>query len=373
MAGYLATMDSVSSLRACLDAGIYSPQMTPGWSSATVPTLGDFETMRPGDSLYFFSKRRIYGIARLVDAGGGRCAFENFPRSTRQKAVNLGLARSASISPCPIEGRVGRWAVCFRPSPAFLPNSVDMDDLLESDPHAFRSLRTFWKRSFVQLDDDEDQAFRAALLRSNRGEFDPDAIDHEEPAPPRVLAADAPDIQGLLRDLRRDDGSLGSEAALEAALIHQLRTGDPETIATFGEWDYVSHQVPASPFKPVDYMDRMDLFGYRWIRGYKPIVEKYLVAELKKGDLRKEDVLQAMKYVEWVRREYASGDYSLVSAFLVAHRVDEELVDQSRQLFERDYVTGREPPEGHSWRDLTFVEYGVDEDGHVAFQVALAR
>lgn len=26
----------------------------------------------------------------------------------------------------------------------------------------------------------------------------------------------------------------------------------------FGTWDYVSHQVAASPFKPIDYMDKND-------------------------------------------------------------------------------------------------------------------
>jgi hypothetical protein len=153
-----------------------------------------------------------------------------------------------------------------------------MDDLLESKPRVFRSLRTFWKRSFVQLDDEEDQAFRASLLRANRRQLDviPPVVGNDAPLELANNAA-LPDISGLLCDSRREDGSLDSEAVLETGLIHQLRTGEPNTRGVFGKWDYVSHQVAASPFKPVDYMDRMDVFGYRWIEGFKPIIDKYLI------------------------------------------------------------------------------------------------
>jgi hypothetical protein len=44
---------------------------------------------------------------------------------------------------------------------------IDMDDLLSSDPGAFRSLRVFEQRSFIKLDDEEDRAFRTTLLRRN--------------------------------------------------------------------------------------------------------------------------------------------------------------------------------------------------------------
>ena len=48
--------------------------------------------------------------------------------------------------------------------------------------------------------------------------------------------------------------------AIEAGLIHQLSIKDPQTCEIFGTWDYLSHQFIASPFKPIDYMDKMDLF-----------------------------------------------------------------------------------------------------------------
>ena len=70
------------------------------------------------------------------------------------------------------------------------------------------------------------------------------------------------------------------------------------------------------------FADVMDVFGYRYINGFEPIVEKYLVAELKKGKVTGDDLQQVMKYVDWVRSEYANGDYCLVSAFLVGHEFD---------------------------------------------------
>ena len=57
-------------------------------------------------------------------------------------------------------------------------------------------------------------------------------------------------------------GDIKHEMAIEAAILHKL-SNDSETL--FGKWDYISHQVPASPFKPVDYMDRIDIFAYKFI------------------------------------------------------------------------------------------------------------
>lgn len=55
----------------------------------------------------------------------------------------------------------------FQTKPTFFTDGIDMDDLLSSNPDAFNSLRTFWKQSFIQLDDMENQAFKAAIIRMN--------------------------------------------------------------------------------------------------------------------------------------------------------------------------------------------------------------
>ena len=156
---------------------------------------------------------------------------------------------------------------------------------------------------------------------------------------------------------------------LEDGLLYQLSHHDSETESVFGAWDYLSHQVNASPSKPVDYMDKIDVFGYRYIKGYKPIIEKYLVVELKKGTATGDDITQVMKYVDWVRDEYAHGDYSTITAFLVAHEFDRDSVMKMFETAERHYVVGRRPAEAKTWQELSFVTYKVEADGHLRFEL----
>ncbi|MGG3736826.1 hypothetical protein [Aeribacillus pallidus] len=91
--------------------------------------------------------------------------------------------------------------------------------------------------------------------------------------------------------------NLKHEMALEAGLLFQIANKEEETLKVFGDWDYLSHQVIAAPFK-IDYMDKMDIFGYRFIPGFQPTISRYLVVELKKDSATKNDVDQTLKYVE---------------------------------------------------------------------------
>ena len=53
--------------------------------------------------------------------------------------------------------------------------------------------------------------------------------------------------------------------ALEAGILFQLTNKYEDTVNIFGSWDYLSHQVVASPFKPIDYMDKwifLDIHSY---------------------------------------------------------------------------------------------------------------
>jgi RecB family endonuclease NucS len=96
--------------------------------------------------------------------------------------------------------------------------------------------------------------------------------------------------------------------AIEAALMEILSN---EKDSIFGSWDYISHQVVASPFKPIDYMDKMDMFGFRYIKGFETI-SKYLTIEIKKDAAKKDVIDQVMKYVDWINEEYAYGDYGMI-------------------------------------------------------------
>jgi hypothetical protein len=242
-----------------------------------------------------------------------------------------------------------------------------MDDVLASRPQAFRMLRAFWKLSFLKFDDEEDQAFRDVLLKHNQ-----DALLEPEPGE-SVFQTDFKKYhQKLVRQLSHAnyqlqarpfieqcaEGSiLHHEMVLELGLLAQLSARDPETVQVFGHWDYLSHQVVASPFKPVDYMDKMDLFGYACIPGFAPTRARYLVAELKKDTAHLEHLEQLMKYVDWVKAEYAYGDYAMIHAYLVAHDFDDHVLEQRDVIGTRKFTHGMRPAMSSDWRNLKLVRY----------------
>jgi len=153
--------------------------------------------------------------------------------------------------------------------------------------------------------------------------------------------------------------------AIEAALLFQLSQGDRDTVASMGRWDYLSHQVIASPFKPIDYMDRMDMFGYAWIPGHKPAISKYLVAEVKKHTASRDDVGQTMKYVDWVKDEYAHGDYSMIRAYLVAHEIPPSVEKYAMEVGRRAFTVQRRPPHTTEWTSLKLLEYRATMDNFI--------
>ncbi|MEG3071470.1 MAG: hypothetical protein RQM92_12145 [Candidatus Syntrophopropionicum ammoniitolerans] len=150
-------------------------------------------------------------------------------------------------------------------------------------------LRAFWKLSFIKIDDDENQALIDAIVRRNKHLLDHpgdevyqsnyQAVHNNltERLAPQYLLHSRDILAGCARD-----NYIAHEMAIEAGLLEQLAAGERETVQLLGEWDYLSHQVVASPFKPIDYMDKMDVFGYSYVQGFNRTKSKYLVAELKK-------------------------------------------------------------------------------------------
>lgn len=367
MAGYLLALEKESDVRLCVERGVYSTLMNPNWTGPTSATLGDYVTMRPGDNIYFFSHRRIYGIGEIEDLGGGKAVAENFPVATSGFTTTVSVAMASSQLPnLNSDAKVARWLVEFKPAPAFFKDGVDMDDMLSSNPQAFRSLRVFWSRSFIKLDDDENMAFKTAILRANLDAFPLSCVKWQPSM--HVTRAVTPKVPQLLSNKRKKNGSLSNEMLLEVGLLYQLTIGDPQTISVFGSWDYLSHQVHASPAKPVNYMDKMDIFGYRWIPGFRPIVGRYLMAELKKDRADGDDIPQCMKYVDWVSNEYTHQDYSLVEAFLVAFDFERSSFYWHREEVRRNFVIGQHHPVARQWKQLTLVSYSVESNGHIHFE-----
>lgn len=156
-----AVPDAVTSL---ISKGFYATLFSEKWNSSIPSTLGDYLTMKAGDNVYFMCKRIIYGIGEIVQMfpGDAIASFELQDGATTTKYhPDSCLTTTAKAQGNETKTKVMRWGIIFKASPYFFKTGVDMDDMLASNPSAFRSLRTFWKKSFIQFDEVENSAFRA--------------------------------------------------------------------------------------------------------------------------------------------------------------------------------------------------------------------
>lgn len=71
-----------------------------------------------------------------------------------------------------------------------------------------------------------------------------------------------------------------------------------------------------------------------------PTISNYLVVEIKKGVIETQDILQLMKYVDWVKNEYAYGDYSMIKAFMIGFEYSRDAISNFNQIIERKYIHG---------------------------------
>lgn len=369
MAGYIITLDSLESLKLYTMHGVYATKLSmPAgiWKQHHEGTFADYATMKPGDNVYFFIKRKIYGIGELVKVGRD-CKFSNFPGACTPDDFTYEDKKQHLLWD---EGEFSadqRWLCVFKPSPYFFAAGVDMDDVLSSKPSAFRMLRALWKLSFMKFDDEENQAFKDIILKINQDillapqlevNVFPSSYERtHEIIERKLISADySLNIADILSTCS-DGDYIKHEMAIEAGLLYQLAQSDSDTLAIFGAWDYLSHQVIASPFKPIDYMDKLDVFGYSYVYGFSPTRSKYLVAELKKDEAGSQDIEQLLKYVDWVKDEYCFGDYSMVKAFLVAYSFSEDTINDKSTLVNRKFIVGRRPARSSEWDDLSLVKY----------------
>lgn len=308
MAGYIFTIDGknpkekISLLEKIISKGVYSTRgLSPSggkWKNHIVSTFGDYACMRPGDHVYFFLNRRIFGIGKLVDICDQGPALSNFPGASEPSSPPYKAVKSSLIIDLGNKSSLShRWLCTFIPSPKFFKSGVDMDEALQSAPGAFRVLRAMEKRSFVRLDDEEDEALARAVLRGTIGKFEEaytaDCVAEEHLRISSLLSAGDYRLtpESVVKPFVIKNNSVSCKMAVEASLAAQLTKEQSTATTVFGHWDFVTHQAPASPAKPVLWIDRMDIFGYRYMRmtapiDIKPPIEKYLVVELKKTGQR---------------------------------------------------------------------------------------
>ena len=331
-------------------------------------TFGDIITMKPGDNIYFLSKRKIYGIGTAVPVGED-CKYDNYGDSSA-------LLPDFSIDPndyMTTEDTRARWVVFFEPSPYFFTKGADMDDVLRYRPSAFKMLRAFEGLTFIKIDDEENRALKEYISLLNEDAYD-DIDDRTFPYDDSVhirlagqdLDRYTMDITKVLADEENKEYVL-SEMFIESLLLQGIAKG---TVATLGDWDYLSHQLIASPFKPLKYIDKIDIFGYRFSTRYEDspkLITKYLLVEMKKGPVNGDALEQTMQYVDWICQEYAAGDYSKIEAYVVGSRATRNIGRVIEESCQRSYIAETHPVKPMKWNDIKIVQYSLD-DG-VSFEV----
>jgi hypothetical protein len=335
------------------------------WDSTKEGTFADYFSMKPGDSIYFFHKRKIYGVGKIVNVDFD-CKFLNYIGA--DDPVIYTKKEYKERKPLLKNGTPQNRCFCtFEPSPYFFKNSIDMDDALSSNPDKFKILRTMWKVSFIKIDDEEDKALRDVIYKRNEDSIrtgeDVYAFDgkfHTDISA-KLSAAHRLNAYRILLNAQ-NHRKIKHEMAIEAALCDLLGK-DNDTL--FGKWDYISHQVAASPFKPIDYMDKMDIFGYRYIDGFDTI-SKYLVIEIKKDEADEDVIDQIMKYVDWVNQEYAHGDYSMIEAYVVAADFPESVIKKRDSQCIRNFTKGYRPTQACTWNHCRLIKY-ESTDGKIEF------
>ena len=368
MAGYLITLNDESSLAEIVRNGIYSTFMnSPQYSTWGTPhegTFADYLSMKAGDLIFFFVKRKIYGCGKLINIGSD-CKYLNYTDAGVPKGDQTSNYSDTRIMET---GDSRNRCFCtFEPSPAFFMKGIDMDAVLQYKDDPFRSVRTIWKVSFIKMDDDEALTVFRVLMKANedvindkRAQFPFDRSDQERISR-LALYQYKMQRQFLIASCKKEQNGhliLRHEMALEAALCEILTT---EERAPFGKWDYISHQVAASPFKPIDYMDKMDIFGYRYIPGYD-VKSRYLVAELKKDAATVDIVEQIMKYVDWISNEYANKDYSMIEAYIIAADFGDDVKRIVEEYCIRNFTKGYRPTEFCIWKNIKMVKYEIKDD-----------
>jgi len=365
MAGYVINLDSEESLMRYFKYGVYSTKLSTPRGYFTTPqegTFADYASMKKNDLVFFFIKRKIYGIGKLIEVYGDvKCL--NYPQANIPESIDYNVIRNTLLLDEGDKSVNQRWICFFEPYPFFFKKGIDMDDVLLSNENCFRILRAFWKVSFIKLDDIEAKCLFDVILKQNyqkdtKNTFDTSCQNFHTQIKNKLNDEYKFRADEILEYASNED-KIKHEMAIEAGLIYQLSYKDEDTTRVFGNFDYISHQVVASPFKPIDYMDKMDIYGYNYIENFKTI-DKHKIIEIKKDTAGIEEVNQLLKYVDFVKDEIANRNYDNISAYLVAYDFKDEAKEYLKTI-SRKFVIGTKPVISREWNDINLVKYKYDK------------
>jgi hypothetical protein len=348
------------------------------WGPDAEMTLADYLAIRPGALVFFFLRRKIYGVGRVVSFKVGAqelVALANYPGAS---CPNASPPQNTEDYLWRENGEESlRWVIFFEPYPYFFRTGLDMDEVLASDVKGVaRSLRVFERASFIQMENEETQLILDLLLRRNEKVINgspsvEDIFDSSEVTQAHAMVREQEltryriDLDGLIQKYANRDGTVKHEALVHAWLANALAQRQEQAVKIFDNWDYMTNQYPASPQKPVRYMDRIDIFGYiekTITPEAQPTIVRYKIVEAKKDMVESEaEIDQLVGYVDWIAHTRAGGDYNLVEAYLVAHNYAAKVTKYVEDALPRLFVTPWRPYAPNEWKRLHLIQYTCKE------------
>ncbi len=67
-----------------------------------------------------------------------------------------------------------------------------------------------------------------------------------------------------------------------------------------------------------------------------------------------------MKYADWVKNEYAFGDYSMIKAFLVGYAFTDDVISKFADIVERKFIYGVRPSVSQLGNDVKLATYSFN-------------
>lgn len=368
MAGYIFNIGKKVKIVDIIKNGYYSTYINyskkSGISSAPFEaTYADYTTMTENDNVYFFQNRKVYGVGKLIKIGDD-CKYNNFVGASKCIIYNNNEIKDTLLVKFKKDNPHYRWVCFFEGSPIMYEKGLDMDEILQYKPSTFKSLRTNWKKTFIKIDDEENNSLKELFYLRLNGKCNEISISLDKnKIKSKITDSHKLNYVDLISSSIEED-RLIHEMALEAATIEKLSLVEDEI---FGKWDFRTHQVCASPFKPVDYMDKMDIFAYKYTEVDNcKVISKYMVIELKRDTANCDTIAQVTNYVDWICANYAYGDYSLIEAYILAYNFKEDMYDDIEK-YSRNYNVGSHPIKVEKWCDIKFVKYYID-NGQVMYK-----
>lgn len=380
MKGYVFTVNKGVPIGKILNRGYFGVRLTKH-PTALYATLADFCTFKPKQKVFFFQERWLYGIAEFASPAP---LHLNFPGSDAHGLAEVTYSRSEEALTSDSgneEWQQIPYVFAFKSSPYLFERGVDMDEALSTPNFDAWGLRFMSGKSFFELNDSDTDTLTKIFMQrfANSGKTLPEEA-RPDPFTAKLSALFQESHTGsfnltntvvrLNRFVMPRAGRVENENILHGMFVEALQSN--ESFLPLSRKGLIRtaayHELPASPPKPAEYADSIDVFCTLATRENPGVPLHFEVIELKSdilpwsGETAATHLSQVMKYVDFVARNYAGGNYSAVTAYLIASQFSDDFKILKSELARRTYVLDPhdEGAATRTWDSLHLMRYRWD-------------